>query len=264
MTLTPMRTLTPIRPNAGLTVAYQKRLEALVDQMVAAVNRAILAAYRENPPLASDASPAAIMQAAFRRISKRWLKRFDKLAPQIARYFATTAQERSDSAFKAALRDAGFTVRFRLSRPVNDILQAVVAENVSLIRSIASQYLTQVEGDVMRSVAAGRDLATLSDALQKRAGVTRRRAVTIARDQNNKATAMITRARQRELGITRAKWLHSAGGNHPRPEHVAFSGKTYDIEKGHDFDNGEGVVWPGTAINCRCVSVPVVPGFDDE
>lgn len=236
--------------------------------MVADVERDVLATYRANPPeaqqIAADASPAAIMQTAFRRIARRWLNKFDKAAPEIAKWFATSAQERSDSALKSTLREAGFTVRFRLSRTVNDVAQATVAENVSLIKSIASQYLTQTEGDIMRSVAAGRDLATLSQSLQKRRGITRRRAAFIARDQNNKATAMITRARQIELGITKARWLHSAGGNHPRPEHVAFSGKTYDVAKGHDFDNGEGIVWPGTAINCRCVSIPIVPGFDDE
>lgn len=258
-----MQALDPIRPSAALTVAYQRRIERLVDRMAASVERQVLSLYKSNPPLAMDASPAAILQAAFRRIAKRWLRDFEKLAPEVGRYFATAAAERSDSAFKASLRRAGFTVRFRLSRPVNDVVQAVVAENAALIRSVGSQYLTQIEGAIMRSVSAGRDLAHLSDALQKQAGVTRRRAAFIARDQNNKATAMITRARQRELGITRAKWLHSAGGNHPRVEHVSFSGQTYDIDKGHDFENGEGTVWPGTAINCRCVSVSVIAGFDD-
>ena len=46
-----------------------------------------------------------------------------------------------------------------------------------------------------------------------------------------------------EAGITKARWLHSAGGKTPRPEHVAFSGKTYDIATGADVEGR----WPGVA-----------------
>lgn len=145
---------------------------------------------------------------------------------------------------------------------MRDAFNAVKAENVGLIRSIAQQHLSHVETLVMQSASQGRDLAGLTKGLQKIAGVTRRRAVLIALDQNNKATAVMTRARHVELGITHARWLHSAGGKQPRPKHVSFSGQVYDIRKGHDFGDGEGPVWPGTAINCRCVCVPIVPGFN--
>ena len=61
-----------------------------------------------------------------------------------------------------------------------------------------------------------------------------------------------------------AIWLHSAGGKEPRPSHVAFSGKRYSLKKGVVLDPKEGIVWPGTAIRCRCVPKPVIPGFDDD
>jgi len=119
-----------------------------------------------------------------------------------------------------------------------------------------------VQTDLMQSVQNGRDIEYLTKAIEKRTGITKRRAARIALDQNNKATAVMVRTRALELGVTKARWLHSAGGKTPRPEHVKFSGQTFDLAKGHDFNNGEGVVWPGTAINCRCVSVPIVPGFE--
>ncbi len=92
-------------------------------------------------------------------------------------------------------------------------------------------------------------------------GVTKRRAAFIARDQNNKATAVFERTRHVEIGVTEAIWLHSAGGKVPRPEHVAFSGKKYDIRKGAYLEGKW--TWPGVEINCRCVSKPVIPGFED-
>nr|WP_277347156.1 phage minor head protein [Collimonas pratensis] len=134
-----------------------------------------------------------------------------------------------------------------------------MSEQVGLIKSIASQHLTEVQGLVMRSVADGRDLGTLAKGLEDRYGITKRRAALIARDQNNKATATITRVRQDSLGITEAVWMHSHAGKHPRPSHVAANGKRYTIKEGMYLD---GVwTWPGREIGCRCISKSVIPGL---
>lgn len=221
------------------------------------------AAYKANPPeMAADASPAAYLSRVMRKLSRRWLRRFDDLAEKLADSFADGSVARSDAAMRVALKDAGFTVEFHTTRAVNDILQATITENVGLIRSIAQEHLSAVEGMVMRSVTAGRDLKTLTDELQTRFGVTRRRAAFIARDQNNKATSAIQRARQTELGITQAIWLHSGAGKHPRPEHVAANGKVYDVAKGMYLDGKW--TFPGMEPNCRCCSRAVIPGFSTE
>lgn len=262
-----MPTLRPVRPAASLRIAYERRLLALVDEMNASVIYWLKARYRQAEPemtiYAADASPARAMQSAINRLRKRWLGRFDELADDLGGYFAKSVRDRCDKSMMDDFRKAGFTVRFKMSRAMNDAFQAVRAENVGLIKSIAQQHLASVETAVMQSVSAGRDLGTLTKVLQERHGVTRRRAALIARHQNNLATATMTRARHLELGITKAKWLHSAGGRTPRKEHIDFTGQIYDIATGHDFGNGEGRVLPGTLINCRCVSVPIVPGFDD-
>lgn len=256
------KTLDAPRPNAGLAVAYRKRLDALIDEMDASLTYWIRAKYRANTPelLAQDASPAMEMRRTVRRLARRWQAKFDELAPELARYFALAATARTDAQLREILRKGGFSVRFKMTAAQNDVFQATVAENVELIKSIASQHLAAVQGDVMRSVASGRDLGTLTKTLQQSYGVTKRRAALIARDQNNKATATMTRVRQHELGITKAVWLHSSGGKVPRPEHVAASGKEYDISKGM-FLEGKWT-WPGVEIGCRCVSKSVVPGFD--
>lgn len=261
------RTLNPVRPSAPIRAKYEARLLALVDEMHQSLLHWITLEYRANQPevvlLAADRSPAQALRAIIARVGKRWLTRFDEMAPKLADYFATAVKDRNDRALMADLRRAGMTVRFKMTGAMRDAHDAVRAENVSLIRSIAEQHLTQVETLVMRSVQQGRDLGTLTQELTARYGVTKRRAAFIAKDQNNKATATMTRVRHLELGITQAKWLHSAGGKEPRPEHVAFTGKVYDVAKGHDFGDGDGPTWPGQPINCRCVAVPIVPGFDD-
>ncbi|TAL90941.1 MAG: phage head morphogenesis protein [Candidimonas sp.] len=219
------------------------------------------ASYRANSPeMAQDASPAMELRKAMRKMARRWQHRFDQAAPELADYFATNAVDRADGALKSILKRSGFSVEFKMTAEANDVMQATIGEQVGLIKSIASEHLTQVEGLVMRSVSAGRDLHSLAESLEKSYGVTKRRAALIARDQNNKATASINRVRQEALGIDEAEWMHSRGGAHPRPSHVAANGKRYKVKEGMLID-GE-YIRPGEKINCRCISRSIIPGFD--
>lgn len=254
--------LRPVHPNAGLEAEYRRRLTALIDEMGRSLTYWLSAAYRGNSPeIAEDELPAETMRRAMRRLARRWQANFNDLADDLASHFAQSVGERSDASLKAALKKGGFTVEFKMTRAQRDVLNAAVHENVSLIRSIPQQHLAQVEGMVMRSVSTGRDLGQLADDLQQQLGVTKKRAALIARDQNNKVTAALARARQVEMGLTEAVWRHSGGGKHPRPKHVKADGQRYDIRVGLPIgDKGQNVL-PGQEINCRCIGRAVVPGF---
>lgn len=254
----PRKELRAVRPSAAIRDKYQERLERELRAMQASMVRAVLAQYRrEAPEIAQDASPARELKKLLRRRGRLWRARFRELAPKLAEYYATKVQERVDGELERMLRQHGLTVRFRMTRGLNDVLQANIAEQVNLITNLADDQLKRMEGAVMRSVSTGRDLQQLHQELEDSFGIAGRRAALIAKDQNNKATATLARARHLELGITEAKWLHSAGGKTPRPEHVAFSGKTYKLAQGAFLDGK----WthPGVEINCRCVSVPILP-----
>lgn len=256
-------TLSAVRPNAGLEATYRRELDALVNEMVASLDYWLTAQWKAKTPatVAQDASGAQLLRDALQRVANRWQKRFDDAAGDIAKRFAAKTLQVSDAAFTATLKKAGFAVPFTMTAGMQDAYSAVIGEQVGLIKSIASQHLTQVQTVVMQGVQSGRDLAFIHDQLRERYGVTKRRAALIARDQSNKATATLNRQRQRDLGITKAIWQHSGGGKDPRPEHVAADGKEYDIEKGMFL---EGVwTWPGHEINCRCTSRPVIEGFED-
>jgi SPP1 gp7 family putative phage head morphogenesis protein len=267
------RTLTPIRPSAALDAEFQRQLDALIAEMHRSLAYWLAAAYKAKPPeMAGDASvrdakeavnrkyegsPSMVLQRVMRRLSQRWQKRFDTAAPKLAEYFSTEIAKRNDRALAAGLRKSGLSVKFKMTAQMNDVMRASMNEQVGLIKSIAQQHLSEVEGLVMRSVAQGGDLSTLSKQLEQRYGVTKRRASLIARDQNSKATATLQRVRQTELGIEEAVWKHSHAGKHPRPSHVAAEGTVYKIKDGLVLDGER--VWPGTAINCRCFSKPVLP-----
>lgn len=256
--------LPPVRPNEGISAEYRKKLLKMVDEMARSYAWFLKAQYRETPPImARDASPAREIRNEVRRLARRWERNFDDGAPKLAKWFARSAQSRSDAVLKKILRDAGFSVKFQRTPAMRDATEAIVAENVSLIKSIASQFHTEVEGMVMRSVVAGRDLSELVSDLQHRFGVTRRRAELIGRDQNNKATSAFRRIRETDLGIEEGVWLHSHAGKEPRPTHVKQSGNKFNLREGwHDPDpKVDRNIWPGELINCRCTWKAVVKGF---
>ena len=260
--------LRPVHPNIGIEKAYAKRMEALVDAMHRSIMWWVVSAYKNNPPatMAMDDTTSTQLNRVIKKLTRYWLRKFQDAAKQMAVYFAQQAQQRTDSNLQTILKESGFAIDFKLTGAMREVLGASIQENVSLITSMAQQYLKEIEGITMRSVQVGGDLKAMSDQLETRYKMTKKRARLIARDQNAKANAAVTRTRQLELGIKQAQWLHSHGGKTPRPTHVAMDGKLYDIEKGMwDKDalgKGKGAyVFPGWLINCRCVSRSVIPAL---
>ena len=258
------KTARAVHANRGLESKYRKALQRLIAEMHGSVEYWLTAGYRQNPPRvaalveqAQDASPAQRIRKILDDLAKRWIARFDEMAPKIAEAYLQGAFKASDSAFRQALKEAGWTVEFKMTPAVRDAFNASLEENVGLIRSIPEKYLQQVEGVVMRSYSAGRDLETMVKELKTLYPAASHRAELIARDQSNKANAVVNRARQMELGITEAIWQHSHAGKNPRPDHVAANGKRYKIAEGC-LISGEHIQ-PGEEINCRCTSRAVLP-----
>jgi uncharacterized protein with gpF-like domain len=293
--------LRPVRPNVGIEREYRRRLDKLICEMARSYAHWVRACYRANEPvmsmamdeerrlwatevaagtivrdsmnrivgttdetwLAMDATPASQLKMEVNRLARHWNKRFNEASKQLAAYFMLSASSRSDAALRKILKDGGWSVRFQMTPAMRDIRAATVAENVALIKSIPQQYHTEVQGLVMRSVTAGRDIGYLSEELAKRFDITRKRAQLIARDQNNKMTGAFQRARQIEIGIKEAVWLHSHGGKEPRPTHLANDRKRFNVATGW-FDPDPKVrrfITPGELINCRCSSRAIVKGF---
>lgn len=252
-----MKTLRPIHANRGKATAYKRQLTALIEEMSDSYLYWLTAAYKANPPVAADTLPSNDARDKLDNLGKQWIKRFDDMAETIATSYVTGMAKLTNKAMLQALKDAGWAVEFKMTRAMRDAMEASITENVSLIKSIQSQYHTKIEGIVMRNYAKGGDLYSMRTEIQQVKPITVKRAVLIARDQSNKLNAVVQKARQQELGITQAKWMHSGAGKEPRPDHVAADGKIYDIDKGC-LISGE-YIYPGELINCRCVCRSVLP-----
>jgi uncharacterized protein with gpF-like domain len=259
-------TIRAIGPNAGVTAWLRKRLERELEAMNASVTWWVTAAYRkqlDRIEIAEDAAPADLLAQVLAALRRKWGRRFDDLGEEIAERFAKKVGDHTDAAIEAALRAASVRVKFAPSQAQRDQMAAIVNQGVSLIKSIQAQYLTSVEGDVLRSVQAGRDIGGLTEALKKSYGVAHRRAAFIARDQNAKATSALNRTRQLSLGITQAQWVHSGAGREPRPSHLkAGRDKViFNIAEGWLDPHLGKRIWPGSEPNCRCTSRSIIPGL---
>jgi uncharacterized protein with gpF-like domain len=258
--------LRPIWPNEGLKIRYYKSILALVEEMSTSYAHWLQAQYNDAPPaLAQDALPSAEMKKRLSELAKRWRKRFDEAAPRIARAYLKGQFKATDSAMRRELARAGISVRFKMTAAMRDAFAASLDENIALIRNIPAQYHLEAGGIVSRSYAAGRDLGTMTKELRALYPKAQRRVALIARDQSNKANAVVEKARRLELGIEEAIWMHSGGGKHPRRYHQAASGRRYKVAEGCPIkDERSGkieYIMPGQKINCRCVSRSVLPGL---
>lgn len=261
----------PVWPNVGVETWYRKRLQAEIRRMAQDMYTSMRRAWNDSAPafdiaLAYDA-PGRVTQLkkALAKWGSTWIGRLDKLSVTLAAQFANRSFHATQTSMKDSFRKAGFTVRFQPTRGSIEAYRAVHAENVNLIKSIPEKYLTDVQSAVWTSVMQGGNLSDLSLVIQKKYGLAFKRAALIARDQNNKAKAVIENVRRMELGIVEAIWLHSAASKVPRPSHIhVMNGQRYKLKDGmYDPDEGR-FVFPGELINCRCVSKSVVPfeGFD--
>lgn len=216
--------------------------------------------------IAHDASASVSIKRTLTKWGRSWQTRFNEASAELSRKFADKSFRTTQAQFMGTLKDAGFTVAFKPSPASLEAYQAVIGENVNLIRNLGRETLDDIQGAVWESVRAGHDMGTLSTVLNEKYGMNYRRAALVARDQNNKSKAVIEAVRRKELGIKEAIWQHSGGGVKPRPTHVEAGKKKtrFDISKGWYDPAIKKYIWPGTEINCRCVSKAVIPGLDDS
>lgn len=135
---------------------------------------------------------------------------------------------------------------------VQATLQATLAENVSLIRSLNDQMRNGISGAVFRGLSNRTPAREVAREIRKVAEVGKARADLIAADQLQKLSARLDQERQQQVGAEEFEWLHSRK-RFPRPEHVERNGKVYR------WDSNIGKTDPpGRAIRCGCRSRPII------
>lgn len=258
---------TPLNPPDVIEAKLNAALADMVRRMQEATVRELRKLYKSSAAreagLAMDASFASMAARLVRELTKRFTALFVSKAGGLADAWAHGISRQAAVGLQGSLKQASGGVTLRtdvVSGAVADVVKASIKSNVALIRSIPREYFLEIEGEVMRSIQSGRGMADLQPFLEKRYGITKRRAALIARDQTSKATTAINRARMQGLGVKKFKWLHSGGGKEPRPLHKnVLNGNVYSMDDPPVIDDRTGERgFPGQLINCRCRMVPVI------
>lgn len=257
---------------AILELRYYQKLDALIERMTAQIEKQLKGFFDE--PHAEeyfDASQDASVSSQARILTNALLRKFNSLfaanAPDLAEHHTAAVNKASSSSVHTSMQELSGGLSLptaAITSDMSEILTATITENVSLIKSISSQYLTGVQGAMMRSITTGNGLADLVPYLEKQKEITKRRARMIAQDQTRKAYNNLNRGRMEGLGLKKFEWLHTGGSSHPRRLHIELSGKIFSFDDPPVIDENTGERGiPGQAINCRCRMRPVIDFGED-
>jgi len=149
-------------------------------------------------------------------------------------------------------------------------VRSFTTENVSLIKSIPSESLTDIEQMLYRDGTRKLSPQEMKEKIEEEFDVTEARARLIARDQVSKFNATLTEQRQVNSGIDQYTWATSKDGR-VRSSHSDLDGEVFSwsdppitvkASKGDKPSKREGQRnHPGQDIQCRCQAIPVLDKF---
>ena len=258
---------------AGVADRYAQKLVKLADQMTSTTRKEIEKLYA-HPDVqeyfkgfAQDISPASQARILTNKLKLQFDQLFAQAAAPDAQSMVDEANDVSATNMAASLTELSGGLKFDTSiitGTMKEFMTATVANNVSLIKSIPSEFFRDVQQAVLSSIADGKGLADLQPFFENQEGVQQRRAKNIALDQTHKAYNGLNKGRMQHNGIQKFEWVHSGGGIHPRLLHLdTLNHRVFSFDKLPIIDDSTGERGiPGQAINCRCTMVPVIE-FDD-
>lgn len=223
----------PLNFNVGLQRWYIRMLDELVESLTKEVYREIKPMYKENKEqitFTEDESISSQSRIRLNALRKKYEKIFGEKGSQLARKMVSKTNRYANSTFWTMLNDmikqdsdgkASFVMKgSAISPEKEEVIKALIFENVSLIKSLQSEYFTQITGAVSRSIQAGLGVTHIEKELAKYKGMTKRRARNIALDQTRKAYNSINLRNMQEANVQKAEWLHSGGSKEPRSYHM--------------------------------------------
>lgn len=255
---------------SALEAKFTAKLDAMVARMCEGVMADMRRFFHTEPAeqyFAQDASVSSQARILTNALMKKYNGYFAKMADSLAEQQVNAIDKASSAAMHSSLKELSGGLSLPTSAISGDMVEVVNASTVemtSLIKSISMEYISGVQGAVMRSITTGRGMADLVPYLEKHEGITKRRARMIAADQTRKAYSALNKGRMDKAGIAKFEWRHTGGSNEPRKLHQSYNGQVFKLDDPPIIDEKTGERGlPSQAINCRCRMIPVI-AFDDE
>lgn len=150
------------------------------------------------------------------------------------------------------------------------IMNAVINENMALIKSIPQEVLKEMQVVLSQGIISGNQKELVKN-LKRIKGVSKDRAVFIARDQIHKAVESFKQVQNTALGIEYYEWLtaedervSSGLGGHRQNNHRIFKYGSNEAIISWSSKRGFYYGKPGDRPNCRCIAVGVILDIDEK
>lgn len=260
-----MSKFAPIQPNWAIGNAYSVSLRKITNSMIKSVLQESELIYKRDEAeveMILDESPILTIHKKFTVMLNSWSMIYRKYAKKNVYKFIGEVDTNVQRQLTNSLAPISEFMVVKFDQNNQRALmakQALVKENVDLITSIPDKMREQILTSVNEAMTRGRDWRYLEKRLHKIGYFTERRAKTIAKDQVNKATSVVSHVRQAELGITKNEWRYTYISREPRQSHQHANGKIYNIAEGCKID-GE-FIYPAQLYGCNCLSSPVIEAF---
>lgn len=199
----------------------------------------------------------------------KYIDIYDKFAERTVRTFVNRTLDNSDRTVVKSLENMNadkLKIKRNIKSPeIDATVEAIVEENLSLIKSIPEEFFKKLTFSMSQAIQNGQSLTQFKKQLMKVKGMTERRASMIARDQSNKAYNSLSRRKLQACGVSQFEWIHTGIAKTPRPYHKnVLNHKIFDFDEPPVIDPNTGERgYPAQLINCRCMMRPVV-SFEHE
>jgi SPP1 gp7 family putative phage head morphogenesis protein len=134
-------------------------------------------------------------------------------------------------------------------------IDAFIADNVRLVKSVAFDQLEDLKGIILRGARLGHRHEEVAKEIQERFGISKRRAALIATDQVASLNGELAQLRQQQVGIKHYTWSTSQD-ERVRKSHRAMNDTHQRWDKPPMVDGVP--AHPGQPIRCRCQAIPDV------
>ena len=243
--------------------AYLRLVNEVVKKYMPAIRKAA-AAERENNRRKDDAGD--LMQA----IQKSFQSMSEELERKTSSFgLRKKLEDLANLTRKLSIQEWKRTVHETLGLDIMDdyylgefyrqALQEWIDQNVSLIKSIPQEALSEMHSIVSQGFKTGATLTSIEKEIRNTYHVKRSSAKLLARDQIAKLNGQLTKQQQTDAGVNEYIWSTS-GDSRVRETHKKLDGKKFR------WDDPPVVTPPGKPVRrchpgedyqCRCVALPV-------
>ena len=255
-----------LRENRGISQWYRKKLNSITKTFTKVCISRLINLYKRDKNQVSFAQDEDIT-FGFEVIvdfEKQYTGIYEKFAEKTVRTFVNKSDSNADYTLRKSLEKMNsdqIKIKKNIkSKELDATIEAIVSENMSLIKSIPEEFFKKLTTAMTQAVQNGESLTQFKKQLMKIKGMTERRASMIAQDQSNKAFNAIARRKAQACGVKQFEWIHTGIAKNPRPYHKnVLNHKIFDFDEPPIIDPNTKIRgYPAQLINCRCMMRPVV------